>query len=158
MEMTMKTNRLFITIMMAAIFSCGNMLAQNAQAPNQKKKLTPEQRQEMQINRMQKSLMLDDETAAKFAPLYKEYLEALKACRTEMKQEKPQQRKAERTDAEIKKATGRTAGQTEESGRNQTNVSGQVRKDSECPPAGEIICCTSSQQTYASRSLCTPVQ
>ena len=98
----MKTNRLFITIMMAAIFSCGNMLAQNAQAPNQKKKLTPEQRQEMQINRMQKSLMLDDETAAKFAPLYKEYLEALKACRTEMKQEKPQQRKAERTDAEIK--------------------------------------------------------
>lgn len=103
MEMTMKTNRLFITVMMAAIFSCGNMLAQNAQAPNQKKKLTPEQRQEMQINRMQKSLMLDDETAAKFAPLYKEYLEALKACRTEMKQEKPQQRKAERTDAEIKK-------------------------------------------------------
>lgn len=81
----MKTNRLFITVMMAAIFSCGNMLAQNAQAPNQKKKLTPEQRQEMQINRMQKSLMLDDETAAKFAPLYKEYLEALKACRTEMK-------------------------------------------------------------------------
>ena len=69
----MKTNRLFITVMMAAIFSCGNMLAQNAQAPNQKKKLTPEQRQEMQINRMQKSLMLDDETAAKFAPLYKEY-------------------------------------------------------------------------------------
>ena len=60
--MTMKTNRLFITVMMAAIFSCGNMLAQNAQAPNQKKKLTPEQRQEMQINRMQKSLMLDDET------------------------------------------------------------------------------------------------
>ena len=99
----MKTNRLFITVMMAAIFSCGNMLAQNAQAPNQKKKLTPEQRQEMQINRMQKSLMLDDETAAKFAPLYKEYLEALKACRTKMKQEKPQQRKAERTDAEIKK-------------------------------------------------------
>lgn len=74
MEMTMKTNRLFITVMMAAIFSCGNMLAQNAQAPNQKKKLTPEQRQEMQINRMQKSLMLDDETAAKFAPLYKELL------------------------------------------------------------------------------------
>ena len=99
----MKTNRLFITVMMVAIFSCGNMLAQNAQAPNQKKELTPEQRQEMQINRMQKSLMLDDETAAKFAPLYKEYLEALKACRTEMKQEKPQQRKAERTDAEIKK-------------------------------------------------------
>ena len=33
----MKTNRLFITVMMAAIFSCGNMLAQNAQAPNQKK-------------------------------------------------------------------------------------------------------------------------
>ena len=28
MEMTMKTNRLFITVMMAAIFSCGNMLAQ----------------------------------------------------------------------------------------------------------------------------------
>ena len=101
--MTMKTNRLFITVMMAAIFSCGNMLAQNAQAPTPRKQLTPEQLQEMQINRMQKCLMLDDETAAKFAPLYKEYLEALKACRTDMKQEKPQQPKTERTDAEIKK-------------------------------------------------------
>ena len=99
----MKTNRLFITVMMAAIFSCGNMLAQNAQAPPPRKQLTPEQLQEMQINRMQKCLMLDDETAAKFAPLYKEYLEALKACRTDMKQEKPQQPKTDRTDAEIKK-------------------------------------------------------
>ena len=78
----MKTNRLFITVMMVAIFSCGNMLAQNTQAPNQKKELTPEQRQEMQINRMQKSLMLDDETAAMFAHLYKEYLDAIKACLT----------------------------------------------------------------------------
>lgn len=102
----MKTNRLFITVMMAAVFSCGNMLAQNVPAPAQKKQLTPEQRQEMQINRMQKSLMLDDATAAKFAPLYKEYLEALesiKTCCPKMKQEKPQQPKAERTDADIKK-------------------------------------------------------
>ena len=96
----MKTNRLFITVMMAAIFSCGNMLAQNAQAPNQKKKLTPEQRQEIQINRMQKSLMLDDETAAKFAPLYKEYLEAMQQCKPAC----PKQQKGEPkelTDAEI---------------------------------------------------------
>lgn len=74
----MKTKRLFTALMMATMMSCGIILAQ----PGQKeKKLTPEQRIEMQVKKAQKRLLLDEETAAKFAPLYKEYLEAMKECK-----------------------------------------------------------------------------
>lgn len=74
----MKTKRLFTALMMATMMSCGIILAQ----PGQKeKKLTPEQRIEMQVKKAQKRLFLDEETAAKFAPLYKEYLEAMKQCK-----------------------------------------------------------------------------
>lgn len=67
----MKTKRLFTALMMATMMSCGIILAQ----PGQKeKKLTPEQRIEMQVKKAQRRLLLDEETAAKFAPLYKEYL------------------------------------------------------------------------------------
>ena len=59
----MKTKRLFTALMMATMMSCGIILAQ----PGQKeKKLTPEQRIEMQVKKAQKRLFLDEETAAKF--------------------------------------------------------------------------------------------
>ena len=58
----MKTKRLFTALMMATMMSCGIILAQ----PGQKeKKLTPEQRIEMQVKKAQKRLFLDEETAAK---------------------------------------------------------------------------------------------
>ncbi len=43
-----------------------------------------EQRIEKQVTAMQKKLMLDDATAAKFAPLYKEYIAELRNCRPEL--------------------------------------------------------------------------
>ena len=49
----MKTKRLFTALMMATMMSCGIILAQ----PGQKeKKLTPEQRIEMQVKKAQKRL------------------------------------------------------------------------------------------------------
>lgn len=44
----------------------------NKQADN--KKMTPEQRQEQRINFVVKMLELDEATAAKFTPIYKEYI------------------------------------------------------------------------------------
>lgn len=93
----MKTKRLFTALMMATMMSCGIILAQ----PGQKeKKLTPEQRIEMQVKKAQKRLLLDEKTAAKFAPLYKEYLEAMKQCKPAPKQLQKGEKK-ELTDAEI---------------------------------------------------------
>ena len=47
-------------------------------------KMTAEQRIGFRVAKMQKSLMLDDEKAAEFAVLYKEYLLALAECRPEV--------------------------------------------------------------------------
>lgn len=86
----MKTKRLFTALMIATMMSCGIILAQ----PGQKeKKLTPEQRIEMQVKKAQKRLFLDEETAAKFAPLYKEYLEAMKQCKLTQSNYRKEKRK-----------------------------------------------------------------
>ncbi len=81
----------FLTIIAAALIASSTLIAQEKrQAP------TPEQRIEKRTERMQKRLMLDDATAAKFAPIYKEYLKAKADCRTKCKKcENP-------TDAQIK--------------------------------------------------------
>ncbi len=73
----MKTVRFFVTMTIAALFCCGNMQAQRGGNSRPGKNMTPEQIQEMQIKAMEKRLSLDDETAAKFTPLYTEYLEEL---------------------------------------------------------------------------------
>ncbi|WP_300724748.1 hypothetical protein [uncultured Bacteroides sp.] len=99
----MKTNRIFSALMIAALMCCGNVFAQEKKA-QQKKELTPEQRMDMKVARMQKELMLNDATAAQFAPLYKEYLQAMQQCRPA----KPECKKGEcpkekMTDAELNK-------------------------------------------------------
>ena len=55
-----------------------------AMAQEKKAKPTPEQRIEKRVERVQKDLMLDDATAAKFAPIYKEYLMEMSKCRPEV--------------------------------------------------------------------------
>ena len=73
------------------------LFATSAFAQEAKKCSTPEQKIERCTARMQEKLMLDDATAAKFAPIYKEYLAALEAC-------KPACEKCENpTDEQIKK-------------------------------------------------------
>lgn len=76
--------------------------ALSAQTPEKKQRhLTPEQRVEQQVERMEKQLLLDDETAAKFAPLYKEYLEALAQCRPAPLKEEIEARREKLTDEAI---------------------------------------------------------
>ena len=66
----------FLMILAAVVMISSAVCAQEKkQAP------TPEQRIEKRVERMQKRLMLDDATAAKFAPIYKEYLQAKFAAR-----------------------------------------------------------------------------
>jgi hypothetical protein len=72
----MKTRFLVLALLMA--FSVGAM------AQEKKAKPTPEQRIEKRVERVQKDLMLDDATAAKFAPIYKEYLMEMSKCRPEV--------------------------------------------------------------------------
>ncbi|MCL1625449.1 hypothetical protein [Bacteroides caecicola] len=88
---------LFLAIAVAIVMSGSNVFAQNNQP--EKKKLTPEQRIELQAKHIEQRLMLDENTSAKFIPLYKEYLQALQSCR-----QTPQKdgQKGELTDAQIK--------------------------------------------------------
>lgn len=69
--------KMLFTLAFAAI-SCTTLFAQNMPEPQKKqcKPITIEK----QVNRMANQLMLDDATTAKFAPLYKEYLENLQGC------------------------------------------------------------------------------
>lgn len=89
----MKINRLFLFV--AFIMLVGNVAAQ---APKKRQDLSPEQRIELRAEQMRQRLMLDEKAAARFVPLYKEYLQALGDCKPEAKKAKPV------TDAEIKKA------------------------------------------------------
>lgn len=74
----------------------------------ERKQLTDEQRTELQVKRMQQRLLLDEATAAKFTPLYTEYLNALKECRKgcpdrkELKGQQPTQPATPPTDQEIR--------------------------------------------------------
>ena len=64
-----------ILLIAAVCFCCAATFAQE-----KKEKFNPEQMIEMRVGMMQQKLMLDDATAAKFAPIYKEYLQALGEC------------------------------------------------------------------------------
>ena len=68
-----------------------------AMAQKGKDKPTPEQRVEKRVQIMQKSLMLDDAAAEKFAPIYKEYLLEMAKCRPNVERGK------NLTDDQIKK-------------------------------------------------------
>ena len=65
MKMTM--NRLFVTMTLAALLCSGNVMARNPQKP-EKRELTPAERMDASLKRLEGRLMLDEETAAKFAP------------------------------------------------------------------------------------------
>lgn len=101
----MKTRLMTLVVMMAVSISSFSVMAQNAQdAPAQrraKQKSTPEQMMDRHVKMMEKKLVMDDATAAKFTPLYKEYLQAMKDCRPAVNKDT---KKSEMTDAEIEKA------------------------------------------------------
>lgn len=82
----MKTRLMTLVVMMAVSISSFSVMAQNAQdVPAQrrvKQKPTPEQMMDRHVNMMEKRLVMDDATAAKFTPLYKEEFYKLKYCST----------------------------------------------------------------------------
>ena len=94
----MKTRLMTLVVMMAVSISSFSVMAQNAQdVPAQrrvKQKPTPEQMMDRHVKMMEKKLVMDDATAAKFTPL-------LKDCRPAVNKDV---KKAEMTDAEIEKA------------------------------------------------------
>ena len=98
-----------------------------AQKPGQKRQQpTPEQRIERQAARMDKELMLDDETSAKFLPLYKEYLQAMAECRP-APAERP--RKSELSDEELDK---RMSNAKRNASRRKKPITPSSRKYSPC--------------------------
>ena len=66
--------------MMAALLLAMTM-SLGLSAQNVRKQADPEKRIERRVEQLSKQLMLDDKTAARFAPLYKEYVAALRSCR-----------------------------------------------------------------------------
>lgn len=73
----------------------------------ERKQLTEEQRTELQVRRMQQRLLLDDATAAKFSPLYTEYLNALNECRKDglMQKGRPARKEMKQPDTDRSAAT-----------------------------------------------------
>ena len=66
--------------MMAALLLAMTM-SLGLSAQNVRRQADPEKRIERRVEQLSKQLMLDDKTAARFAPLYKEYVAALRSCR-----------------------------------------------------------------------------
>ena len=116
----MKTTRILAIGTMALMLGTGSVFAQqsdeqkgNCPQRPERPQPTEEEMLEMRTQQLQRELMLDDATAAKFAPLYAEYLAAMKEVMPQQskgpesgKEAKPgegkPEKKAEPTDAEIK--------------------------------------------------------
>ena len=67
-----------LTMVLITFMSCGMLSAQNTQTRQRSRDINTEELMQKRIERMQKSLLLDEKEAEKFAPLYKEYLKNLR--------------------------------------------------------------------------------
>lgn len=106
----MKTKFTYVLLAVLLIGS-QTISAQNKDNKEGKQRPTAEQMAQRQANQMVKTLMLDDATAAKFTPVYENYLKELRECR--MMNHKPRTKPANaeakqapkpvQTDAEVEK-------------------------------------------------------
>lgn|SRR5574344_867141 len=74
----------YLFLMVAAVMILGSspsVTAQNANGKKEKKQFNEEQMITNRTQRMVQALMLDDATAAKFSPLYGQYIKELMDCR-----------------------------------------------------------------------------
>lgn len=73
----------FVCVMLVALLTGAQMSlsAQNKDSKEKKQRPTQEQMMKMQVDQTVKMLMLDDAAAAKFTPVYEEYLKELRECR-----------------------------------------------------------------------------
>ena len=102
----MKSNFLFAVLTAFLLSSPLTIFGQNEQkSKGQQNRPTFEQVEQKQCNRMVKELMLDDVTSAKFIPIYKQYLEDIKACKLSKYKRNMKERdnKVAQTDADIEK-------------------------------------------------------
>ncbi len=93
----MKTKYFFIALA-SAMLSMPSLMAQNNKPANNKRpdmQRNREQMKEMQVKQVSNVLMLDDATAAKFKPVYENYLKELGEARTlGMKKKEPNKEEA----------------------------------------------------------------
>ncbi len=87
----MKTRFIYVFLTFLIV---GSQFTLSAQNPNQgnvdkRRHFTPEQLMQKQANQMIRTLMLDDATATKFAPVYENYLKELRDCRMINHKSKP---------------------------------------------------------------------
>lgn len=108
----MKAKFIYVFLTCLMIGGQFSLSAQNQVNKDKRQRHTPEQFMERQTNQMVNTLMLDDAAAARFVPVYQNYLKELRECRmmnrrhpssgqgTEQKGMKPQP-KPVLTDAEV---------------------------------------------------------
>ena len=106
----MKTRFIYV-VLAVLLMGSQTISAQNKDNKDNKQRPTPEQMMQRQTNLMVKTLMLDDATAAKFTPVYENYLKELRECRMMNRKDRMRNNNAEAkqtpkpvpTDAEIEK-------------------------------------------------------
>ena len=76
----MKTKSILLVAAIAAFMSTTHVIAQNTTNATRQNRVDVNELLDKRCHRMESRLNLDEATAAKFAPLYKEYLNELKAC------------------------------------------------------------------------------
>ena len=78
----MKTRKFLMVLVTIFMGSQVALFAQEKkETKSERRQFNKEQMQEMQCNQIIKGLALDDATAAKFAPVYKQYMEEMRATR-----------------------------------------------------------------------------
>ena len=76
----MKTKRIALIVLTAIILTNVQVIANNVKEGNNSKQLKRSELIDKRCQRMESQLALDEKTAAKFTPLYKEYLNSLRSC------------------------------------------------------------------------------
>lgn len=77
----MKTRIFVVAAVLAVLITSAPLMAQKANTDVTQKKADINELLDKRCNRMSNQLKLDETTAAKFTPLYKEYLKEIRACR-----------------------------------------------------------------------------
>lgn len=91
----MKAKLVYVFLTCLMIGGQISLSAQNQANGDKKKRPTPEQFVEHQTKQMVGMLMLDDATAARFAPVYKNYLKELRECGMMGRRQSPARQGAE---------------------------------------------------------------
>lgn len=76
----MKTKRILVVAILATVLSSMQVMAQNKKQDNVNREAKMNELLDKRCQRIESQLSLDDKTAAKFTPLYKEYMQSIRNC------------------------------------------------------------------------------